>query len=73
MEWITLAVAYLAMGMGGFAWRIRGNVVADSGQKKRSKRVLLIFPELCLFWPVALFMGMNRRRQVDKVTNNSID
>lgn len=61
MEWLILAAAYVAIGMGVFAWHIRGNETMDSDQKKRSAKMPILFPELCLFWPVAVFMEIKRR------------
>jgi len=71
MEWLILAVVYLAIGVGVFAWHIRGNETIDSDQKKRSAKILILFPELCLFWPVALFTEIKRRRAVSQVGNNN--
>ena len=73
MEWIILAVVYLAIGAGVFVWYIRGNETIDSDQKKRSMRTLVLLPELFLFWPVALFMEIKRRKATGQVANNHIE
>ena len=62
MAWLILGAAYLAIGIGVFAWRLRGDKTTDSDQMKRSARVLVLFPELCLFWPLALFMKIKRKK-----------
>jgi hypothetical protein len=69
MEWSILAVVYLVSGMAVFAWYIRGNETINSDHKKRSAKILILFPELCLFWPVALFSEIKRRKAVSQVTN----
>ena len=70
MEWLVLAVVYVAVGIGVFAWYIHGNEAINSDQKKRSAKMLILFPELCLFWPVALFTKIKRRREVSQATGN---
>ncbi len=70
MEWIILAVVYLTIGVGVFVWNIRGNDTTNSDQKKRSAKILILFPELSLFWPVALFTEIKRRREVSQAANN---
>jgi hypothetical protein len=70
MEWLILAVVYVAIGIAVFAWHIRGNKMINSHQKKRSAKMLILFPELCLFWPVALFSEIKRRKAVSQVANN---
>jgi hypothetical protein len=70
MEWSILAVVYLVIGMAVFAWYIRGNETIRSDHKKRSAKMLILFPELCLFWPVALFSEIKRRKAVGQVTDN---
>jgi len=62
MAWLILGAVYVAIGIGVFAWCVRGDKMIDSDQKKRSARVLVLFPELCLFWPVALFMKVKRKK-----------
>ena len=73
MTWLILAAAYLLIGMGVFAWHSRGDGTIDSEQKKRSARVFVLFPELCLFWPVALFMKIKRNRTADTVANPPVE
>ena len=73
MEWIILAVVYFAIGVGVFVWYIRGNETIDSDQKKRSMKILVLLPELCLFWPVALFFELKRRRAIGQVANNHVE
>ena len=73
MEWIILAVVYFAIGVGVFVWYIRGNEPIDSDQKKRSMKILVLLPELCLFWPVALFFELKRRRAIGQVANNHVE
>ena len=70
MEWLVLAVVYVVIGIGVFAWYIHGNETIKSDQKKRSATMLILFPELCLFWPVALFTEIKRRREVSQATGN---
>ena len=72
MEWLILTVVYLAIGVGVFAWHIRRNEMIDSDQKKRSAKILILFPELCLFWPFALFIEIKRRRAASQIANNHI-
>ena len=62
MAWLILGAAYVAIGIGVFAWCVRGDEKVDSDRKRRSARVLVLFPELCLFWPVALFMEIKRKK-----------
>jgi hypothetical protein len=73
MEWTILVVIYVAIGIGVFAWCIRGNDVIGPNQKKRSTSMLMLFPELCLFWPFALISEIKRRRAASQVTNNHSD
>jgi hypothetical protein len=73
MEWIVLAVAYLVIGVGVVAWSVHSNKMLDPDQKKRSAKVMILFPELCLFWPVALFLKIKRRRASGQIANNHID
>jgi hypothetical protein len=73
MEWLILAVVYVSIGIGVFVWYIRGNETIDSDQKKRSLKILVLLPELCLFWPVALFFGLKRRRAICQVANNHVE
>ena len=72
MEWVILAV-YSAIGIGVFIWYIRGNETINSDQKKRSMKILVLLPEVCLFWPVALFFEIKRRRAIGQVANNHIE
>jgi len=72
MEWIILAV-YFAIGIGVFAWYIHSNKKIDSDQKKRSARILIIFPGLCLFWPIVLFIKILLRRAVRGIANNYVE
>lgn len=73
MEWLILAVVYVVIGIGVFAWYIRGNEAISSGEKRRSAKMLVLFPELCLFWPVALFTEIKRRREVSQPASNHSD
>jgi len=73
MEWTILAVVYMAIGVGVFAWCIRGNDMIGSDQKKRSTTMLILFPQLCLFWPFALISEIKRRRAANQATNNHSD
>jgi hypothetical protein len=73
MAWLILAAAYLVIGVGVFAWGLRGDRTIDPDQKKRSATVLVLFPELCLFWPVALFMEIKRKRQATAFANHPIE
>jgi hypothetical protein len=70
MEWLILAVVYVSIGIGVFVWYIRGNETIDSDQKKRSMKILVLLPELCLFWPIALFFELKRRKAIGHVANN---
>jgi len=63
MGWFILAAVYLLVGLGVFAWGIRGH---ETSQKKRSARTLALFPELCLFWPLALMVQINRKEKADQ-------
>ncbi|MHC4519798.1 MAG: hypothetical protein ACYTAS_14515 [Planctomycetota bacterium] len=58
MGWFILAAAYLAVALGVFVWFIRGH---GTVQTKRSARAQALFPELCLFWPVAVIVKIKRR------------
>lgn len=62
MGWVVLAAAYLVVGIGVFAWCNHSDGTTDSDQKKRSARVFALVPELCLFWPIVLFMKLKRRK-----------
>ncbi len=73
MEWLILAVVYVSIGIGVFVWYICGNETIDSDQKKRSMKILVLLPELCLFWPVALLFELKRRRAIGKVANNHLE
>jgi len=73
MEWLISAVVYVSIGIGVFVWYIRGNETINSDQKKRSMKILVLLPELCLFWPVALFFELKRRRATGQVANNHIE
>ena len=73
MEWLILAVVYVSIGIGVFVWYIRGNETIDSDQKERSMKILVLLPELCLFWPVTLFFELKRRRATGQVANNHIE
>ena len=73
MELLVLAVVYVAIGIGVFAWYIRGNKTINSDQKKRSGKILILFPELCLFWPIALISEIKRRKEVSHVVDNHSD
>lgn len=73
MAWLILAAAYLAIGLGVFVWCIRGNTAIDPDQKNRSARTLVLFPELCLFWPLALFLQIKRNRNANKLANHAIE
>jgi len=70
MAWLILAAAYLVIGVGVFAWQVRGDRTIDSDQKKRSSKVLLLFPELCLFWPVVILMKIKRKEQANTPANH---
>jgi len=59
MAWFILAAAYLLIGLGVFAWGVRGR---DMTQKKCSTRTLTLFPELCLFWPLALIIKIKHKK-----------
>ncbi len=73
MAWFILAAAYLVIGVGVFAWCVRGDETTDSDRKRRSARVLVLFPELCLFWPIALFMKIKRKRQANTVADHPVE
>ena len=73
MAWLILAAAYLVIGIGVFAWCNRSDDTTDSDQKKRSGRVLVLFPELCLFWPVALFMKIKGKEEASTVANHPVE
>ena len=73
MEWLILAALYAAVGIGVFVWYIRGNEMTNSDQKKRSTKILVLLPELCLFWPVALLFELKRRRAIGRVSDNHSD
>lgn len=70
MGWVTLAVAYVVVGLGVYVWCVRGNATQDPDQKKRSAKVLVLFPELCLLWPVALLLEVRRKRTVKKAVED---
>ncbi len=72
MEWL-IAIAYLSIGIAVFVWYIRGNETINSDQKRRSLKVLILCPELCLFWPVALFTEIKRRRAVSQAASHRAD
>ena len=59
MAWFILAAAYLLIGLGVFAWGIRRR---ETTQTKRSTRTLTLFPELCLFWPLALIIKIRHKK-----------
>ena len=66
MAWFILAAAYLLVGLGVFAWDIRGR---ETSRKKHSARTLALFPELCLFWPVVLIVKTKGKK--DAASNAS--
>jgi len=70
MEWQILAAVYIAIGVGVFAWYIRNNEALNSDQKIRSGKIMILFPELCLFWPIALVCEIKKRQTVKQDTNN---
>ena len=70
MKWIILALVYLAIGVGVFVWYICSSETIGSDQKRRSMKILVLFPELCLFWPVALFFELKRRKEIRQVAKN---
>ena len=70
MAWLILVVAYLVIGVGVLAWHVRGDRTIDSDQKKHSEKVLVLFPELCLFWPVVIFMKIKRKKQASPAANH---
>lgn len=63
MDWFVWLLAYLVPGIGVFVWSIRKNELYDTHQKKRAAKILILFPHLCLFWPVALIAEINRQRK----------
>jgi len=73
MGWVVVAVGYVVVGLGVCAWCVRGNATQDSDQKKRSARALVLFPELCLFWPIALVLEIRRKRTVKKAGDARVD
>ena len=73
MTWLILAAAYLVIGVGVFAWQIRDDGTIDSDQKKRSEKVLVLFPELCLFWPVVVFMKIKQKKQTSPAANQLVE
>jgi hypothetical protein len=73
MAWLILAAAYLVIGVGVFAWHVRGDATINSDQKKRSTKVLVLFPELCLFWPVVIFMKIKRKKQASPIANHPVE
>ena len=66
MGWIMAAVGYVVVGLGVWVWCVRGDENQDLDQRKRSANALVLFPELCLFWPVALMLEVRRKRTVKK-------
>ena len=62
MEWTVACVAYLAIGIAVLVWYIRVNPSIDAYEKKQRLKTLVLIPEVCLFWPIALFMGIKARR-----------
>lgn len=72
MTWLILAAAYLVIGVGVLAWHVRGDGTIDSDQKKRSEKVLVLLPELCLFWPVVVFMKIKRKKQASPAANRPV-
>ncbi len=73
MEWLILAVVYVSIGIGVSVWYIRGKRTIASDQKQRSMKILVLLPELCLFWPVALFFELKCRRATGQVANTHIE
>lgn len=73
MAWLIPAAAYLVIGVGVFAWQARGDKTIDSDQKKHSERALLLFPELCLFWPVVVLMKIKRKKQASPAANHPVE
>ena len=73
MAWLILAAAYLVIGVGVFAWHLRGDQTIDSDQKKRSERALLLFPELCLFWPLVVLMKIRRNKEASPAANHPVE
>ena len=67
MAWYILAAAYLLIGLGVFAWDVRGRHMT---QKKRSARALALLPELCLFWPLVLFAKIRDKQKADQSTGD---
>ena len=70
MEWFVLMVVYIVIGIAVFAWTVRGNQTLHADQKRRSARMLILFPELCLFWPVALLTEIKRRKAASQAASN---
>ncbi len=52
-------------------WAVPTLRVTD--QRKRSAKVLVLFPELCLFWPVALVLEVRRKKTAKKVGDERVD
>ena len=69
MEWIALGLVYFSVGVGVLVWHIRSSTVIDSDQKKVSLKVLILIPEVCLFWPIFLFLELKTRRTVRRANN----
>lgn len=73
MDVLVFVAVYCAIGVGVFAWTIRSCEMMSSYQKKRSAKMFILFPELCLFWPVALLSEIKRRRAASQVVDNHSD
>lgn len=70
MAWLILVAAYATIGLTVFAWYIRRNSAIDSDRKKHAALTLVLFPELCLFWPLALFLEIKRTPKANHPPNH---
>jgi hypothetical protein len=75
MEWLVLVLGlmYFAVGLGVLVWHIRGSALIDSDQKKTALKTLVLIPEVCLFWPIILFLELKSRRAVRNTNNPHVD
>ena len=71
MAWLILAAAYAAIGLAVFAWWFPRHAAMDSDRKKHAAMTLVLFPELCLFWPLALFLEIKRNPKASHLPNHT--
>lgn len=72
MEWVILVSVYLAIGVGVLIWYIRGLTITSKLNDKPFAAAIL-FPQLLLLWPLALFMEKKRRRTSSQEADTHID